>query len=191
MDVALERKRQIRVEERLELVPHRRVAWRAYLVLSAASLLSVSAVAMLLGTIAAKGFPGLVIHVIGWTTTCQIGLTAVFIDFYMTEKRLRWVADAEGVRILKPEKEEVFVAWDNVSWIIPREHRISMAIHDMDHPEKIYFIEPEVRDGLYNMYLVYKVFPMISEGEPAGHQTERVEPRGVIAYDPEAKEWDR
>jgi hypothetical protein len=177
-----------------ELAPTRHVALRAYAVLSIVGLLSASALAMLLGTVAAKGVAGLIVHVIVWTTTVQLGMTAVFLDFYHSEKRTRWIVGDEGIRVIKPGTIELSVPWDAISWISPREHRLALAARAMTHPVSIYFVEPDLRDRVYSLYLINKVYPMASAEDrevDTAAAKRRAEPRGVIAYDHEDEEWNR
>jgi hypothetical protein len=174
----------------LELVPDRRVAFRFYILVTCLTQFGVMSLVFLFAGIASRSFLELMMHVVAYGVSMQIAVTGVFIDFYRKESPVHWTVDDGGVHIFKPGEEERFVSWDNVSWINPREHRVSMAIHDQTNPEAVFFVLLAERKEIYRIYLQRKVYPFLSDEEIEKTKTEGIEPRGVLAHDPGEEKWD-
>ena len=177
----------------VELKPVKKIASHFHTLLSVATALLITVLVVLFADATVRGLIGLVIYVGAYVISVQVALTGVFIDFYLKEKHTRWVADEKGIAITRMEEDEevkLFVAWDDVAWINPRDHRIALAIVDTPHPQHIYFVPPEQRKALYDMYLMIKVYPFMGEEKGKDTEDSRAEPRGVLAYDPLEEKWD-
>jgi hypothetical protein len=175
----------------VELRPDRKIASHFHTLLSVATALLITVLVVLFADATVRGLIGLVIYVGAYVVSVQVALTGVFIDFYLKEKHTRWAADDKGIKItrmVEDDEVEQLVSWDDVAWINPRDHRITLAIVDTPHPQHIYFVPPDQRKAFYDMYLMIKVYPFMNQEDDG--KEKRAAPRGVLAYDPLEEQWD-